>query len=137
LLNCSISEHSTSSCRLESCSNLKEEFSIKKTHSAAAKRQRQINYTIPALICARPSIATVSHFHHMEQTRSLFSPHPLLPHGNAGYYSRIILNSLLLLLFPELFRHNYLRPIAIPSTLNTCIASAPKEPFISPCATDI
>jgi len=94
----------------------------------------------------------------MEQTGSLFTPHPLLPHGNTCYYSwkhlllflnysqlfsilykvaiilriilnslplllfselfsilaiilRIILNSLRLLLFSELFRHNYLRPI--------------------------
>jgi len=44
----------------------------------------------------------------MEQTGSLFTPHPLLPHGNACYYSQIILNSLPLLLFSELFRHNYL-----------------------------
>ena len=63
-----------------------------------------------ALICARASIATVSHFHHVEQTRSQFTPHPLRPHGNACYYSRIILNSLLFLLFSELFWHNYLRP---------------------------
>ena len=110
LLYCSISEHSTSSCRLESCSNLKEEFSIEKTHSAAAKQQWQINYTIRAPICARASIATVSHFHLVEQTGSLYTPHPLLPHGNACYYSRIILDSLPLLLFSELFRHNYLRP---------------------------
>ena len=72
------------------------------------RQQRQINYTICAPICA--SVVTASHFHHMEQTRSLFTPHPLLPHGNTCYYSRIILNSFPLLLFSELFRHNYLRP---------------------------
>ena len=37
----------------------------------------------------------------------LFSPHPLLSHC---YYSQIILNSLPLILFSELFWHNYLRP---------------------------
>ena len=71
------------------------------------RRQRQIDYTIHALI--RASVKT-AHFHHMEQTGSQFTPHPLLPHGNTCYYSRIILNSLPLLLFSELFRHNYLRP---------------------------
>ena len=39
-----------------------KEFSIEKTHLAAAKQQRQVNYTIRALICARASVATVSHF---------------------------------------------------------------------------
>jgi len=89
------------------CCDLKEEFSIEKACSAAAKQQQQINYTIRALIRAKASVATVSHFHHVEQARSLFTPHPLLPHKNACYYSRIILNSLLLLLFSQ---HNYLRP---------------------------
>ena len=37
-------------------------------------------------------------------------PHPLLLHAKACYYSRIILNSLPLLLFSKLFCHNYLRP---------------------------
>ena len=55
-----------------------------------ARWQRKINYTICALIHARASVATVSHFHHVEQTRSLFTPHPLLPHGNTLYYSWII-----------------------------------------------
>ena len=41
----------------------------------------------------------------------LFTPHPLLSHGNTCYYSQIILNSLPLTLFSELFWHNYLRPI--------------------------
>jgi len=66
-----------------------------------AWQQWQINYTICALICARASVATVSHFHHLEQTGSLFSLHPLLPHGNTCYYSRIILNSLPLLLISQ------------------------------------
>ena len=43
----------------------------------------QINYTICALIFARASVATFSHFHHVEQTGSLFAPHPSLPHGKA------------------------------------------------------
>jgi len=67
-------------------------------------------YTIRALIRVRASVTTVSHFYHVEQTGSLFIPHPLLPHGNVCYYSQIILNSLPLLLIAELFRHNYLRP---------------------------
>ena len=78
------------------------------TDKSVFRRQRQINYTIHALICA--SVATASHFHHVEQTGSLFTPHPLLLHRNACYYSRIILKFLPLLLFSELFRHNYLRP---------------------------
>jgi len=53
-----------------------EKFSIEKTHSAAAEQQWQINYTIRALIRARASVTTVSHFHHVEQTGSLFTPHP-------------------------------------------------------------
>ena len=52
-------------------------------------RQRQINYTTRALICARANVATVSHFHHVEQTESLFIPHPLLPHRNTCYYALI------------------------------------------------
>jgi len=71
------------------------------------RQQQQINYTIRALI--RASVTT-AHFHHMEQTGSRFTPHPLLLHGNTFYYSQIILNFLLLLLFSELFWHNYLRP---------------------------
>ena len=47
----------------------------------------------------------------MEQTRSLFTPHPLLPHGNTCYNSLIILNSLPLLLLSELFWHKYRRPM--------------------------
>ena len=46
----------------------------------------------------------------VQQNGSQFAPHPLLPHAKACYYSRIILNSLPLLLFSKLFRHNYLRP---------------------------
>ena len=51
----------------------------------------------------------VSHFHHMEQTRSLFTPHPLLPHRNACFYSWIL--TLPLLLFSEPFQHKYRRPM--------------------------
>ena len=47
----------------------------------------------------------------MEHTRSLFTPHPLLPHGNTCYNSLIILNSLPLLLLSELFWHKYRRPM--------------------------
>ena len=50
----------------------------------------------------------------VQQTGSQFAPHPLLPHAKACYYSRIILNSLPLLLFSKLFWHNYLRPSAQP-----------------------
>jgi len=32
-------------------------------------------YTIRALICARASVTTVSHFHHVEQTGSLHHTH--------------------------------------------------------------
>ena len=39
------------------------------TDKSVFRRQRQINYTIHALICA--SVATASHFHHVEQTGSL------------------------------------------------------------------
>ena len=62
---------------------------------------QQINYNV----CA--STANVSHYYHVQQTGSEFAPHPLLPHANACYYSRIILNSLPLLLFSKLFWHNY------------------------------
>ena len=79
------------------------------------RRQQQINYTFHALI--RASVTT-AHLHHMEQTGSRFTPHPLLPHGNACYYSQIILNSLPLLLFLELFWHNYLRPTESVPTLS-------------------
>ena len=65
---------------------------------------QQINYNI----CA--STENVSHYYHVQQIGSQYAPHPLLPHANACYYSRIILNSLPLLLFSKLFWHNYLRP---------------------------
>ena len=113
LLYCSISEHSTYSCRQETAKVVRE---VPTNQSLQTTTTNQLHYP-----CSDPcSSSTTAHFHHMEQTRSLFKPHPLLPHGNASYYSRIILNSLPLLLFSELFRHNYLRPnrhlaLSIPS----------------------
>ena len=61
--------------------------------------------TISVLVLQMSAIITI-----VQQNGSQFVPHPLLPHAKACYYSRIILNSLPLLLFSKLFRHNYLRP---------------------------
>ena len=102
LLYCSISEHSTYSCRQETAKVVRE---VPTNQSLQTTMTNQLHY-----LC---SSVTTAHFHHMGQTGSLFKPHPLLPHGNACYYSGIILNSLPLPLFSELFRHIYLRPTPI------------------------
>ena len=84
------------------------------------RRQWQINYTIHALICALTCASvTTAQFHHMEQSGNWFTPHILLPHWITCYYSRIILSSLPLLLFSELFQHYYLRPNLCTTDLQT------------------